>query len=408
MATYTSVQFIGYAIPSIPLTVEDIGDPGTPCFVEGRYEGIEPETADIDARIALTMSAVRQTLKSGAVDRSASTLKIFVVPEFSFRGARGAYDAGEFTYFRERFAKRVSTAAFKDWLFVAGTIVNTVGGYRRGRNRKRDLKARVRENLAIALADAWQYSSAHDDQKLASFINTTLDQYTAYCHDDPVYEVANRSFVVAGGPPDPDYPEGLSIQKKFESNEDFVLNFHGNALAEDSTGYPPIHENKGENKRRAFDDYSIFTIKGIKFGVEVCLDHLQARLRRNRIPQNELVQIHLVPSSGMQIQEPSIVACGSGLVFNCDGQYDTLAPDSQPGAADSIWTGTASHRAHTQLTEVVQPCRGRNPASNTAVLRRPAAKVTKVPVADSAAAKLYAYGPGEVHVYTPLPVPPAG
>jgi hypothetical protein len=406
MTTYTSVQFIGYAIPSIPLTITDIGDPNSPGFVGGRYEGIDPAAADIDARIALAMSAVRKTLKSGAVDRSASTLKIFVMPEFSFRGRQGAYDAAEFTYFRQQFAKHVAAAAYKDWLFVTGTTVTTAGSYRRGKSRKHDLKARVRENLAAALADAWQYSRTYHDQKLASFVTTTLAAYTPYCHADPVYEVENRSYVVAGGPPDPAYPEGLSTRKKFESNEDFVLDVHGNALAEECAGYPPINEKKGENKRKAFDDYSIFTIKGIKFGVEVCLDHLQARLRRNRLLQNELVQIHLIPSSGMQIQEPSIVACGGGLVFNCDGQYDTLAPGSQPGAADSIWTGTASHRAHTQLTQVVAPCRGKNPESNTAVLTRPAARVTRVPITNASASKLYAYGAGEVHVYTSLPVPP--
>ncbi len=193
MARYTHVQFIGYAIPTIPLSVAEIGDPNTPCFVEGRYVGIDPAAADIKARIELAMTALQQTRKSGAVDRSASTLKIFVMPEFSFRGTRGAYDAEDFTLFRRQFAKRVGIKTYENWLFVVGTIVNTAGDYVRGRDPKRDLKARVRENLAIALADVWQYASAHHDAALATFAMNTLKAYNEYCHAHPIYEVTDKA-----------------------------------------------------------------------------------------------------------------------------------------------------------------------------------------------------------------------
>jgi hypothetical protein len=406
MSTYARVQFIGYAISSIPLDATEVGDPNGPTFVEGRYVGIDPEPADIDARIDLVMKAVRQTVKSGAVDPSAATLKIFVLPEFVFRGKSGAYEAAGFTYFRTQFAKRVGTRTWKDWLFVTGTIVNTAANYVRGRNRKRDLKARVRENLAMALADAWQFATRYHDEKLAGFLNTTLDAYTAYCHVDPVYEVLDRSYVIAGGPRDASYPEGLSVQKKFESNEDFVLNLHTNVFSEDESGYPPIDESHGENKRTAFDDLSIFTIKGIKFGVEVCLDHYQARLRRDRSSPSEHVQIHIIPSCGMQIEEPAVIACAGGLVFNCDGQYAVPDPGSKPGVADSVWARASSNRSHTQLAQVVTACKGKDPTCDMAVLAKPAARVRKIPIAGPSASKLFAYGAGEVHVYTPLAVPP--
>lgn len=406
MSDYARVQFIGYAIPSIPLSVADIGDPNSPTFMEGRYVGIDPDPADIDARIDLVMKAVRQTVKSGAVERSASTLKIFVLPEFVFRGKNGAYEAAEFTYFRTQFAKRVATRLYKDWLFVTGSIVNTAQNYVRGKNRKTDLKARVRENLAMALADAWQFANHYNDKKLASFITTTMDAYSTYCHVDPVYEVLDRSYVVAGGPRDARYPEGLSVQKKFESNEDFILNLHSNAFSEDDTGYPPIDESHGENKRTAFDDLCIFTIKGIKFAVEVCLDHYKARLRRERKSPGEHVQIHIIPSCGMQIEAPAVIACTGGLVFNCDGQYAVPDPGSTPGIGQAVWTRTRSNRAHSQLAQVVKACEGKDPTCDAAVLARPAAKVKKITIADRSAAKLFAYGAGEVHVYTPLAVPP--
>jgi hypothetical protein len=411
MDVYTDVQFIGYAIPSIPLLVGDVGDPNGAGFVEGRYIGIDPTAADIDARIELAMNAIRQTISSGAVDSSASTLKIFVMPEFSFRGTRGAYNSDRpgvdyFTYFRTRFAKEVAGAAFDGWLFVVGTIVNTAADYVPGQNRKRDLKARVREDLGIALGNAWQYADANHDEALASFVFKMLVAYTQYAHDDPIYEVTDRSFVVAGGRPDATYPEGLSVEKKFVSNEDFVLNLYTNAFAEDDVAYPDIDEKNGEDKREAFDDLSIFTIKGIRFGLEVCLDHSRARLRRNRRPDTETVQIQLIPSCGMQIVQSSIIAAAGGLVFNCDGQYDHSLAGSVPDTTDSVWTATVSKRAHSQVTQVVTPCSGNDPSKNMAAVTKPSASATTIPVTDAAASRLYAYGAGEVHVYAPLSVPP--
>src|SRR5689334_9587002 len=132
MPVYERVQFIGYAIPSIPGGLKQIGDPNAPPSIEGHYVGIEPPAADIKARIALCMKAVRQTIASGTVDESPSTLKIVVMPEFSFRGTQGAYfddppDIDYFNEFRRELAKRVGHPRYEGWLFVAGTIVNTAG-----------------------------------------------------------------------------------------------------------------------------------------------------------------------------------------------------------------------------------------------------------------------------------------
>ena len=406
---YERVQFIGYAIPSTPLILADIGDPNSPGFIEGRYIGIEPAGDDINARIELTMNAIQAAAKSDAVDSSPTTLKIFVMPEFTFRGTRGAYDAEiYFDAFRARFMECVvDNKDYEGWLFVVGTFVNIMGDYVRGVDPKRDRRARVREDLAMALANAWQYCNKNDDPELATIVNDTLRTYTKYCHDHPIYEVADRSYVVAGGRrDDADYPEGLSIEKKFISNEDFVLNLHSNAFAEEQAAYPDIDEKNGEDKQQAFDDLSIFTIRGIKFGVEVCLDHYKARIRRNRQPNTNLVQIQIIPSCGMQIVDSSVVAGPEGYVFNCDGQYDEFDLTSNPGAGASIWTGTDSNRAHTQLTKVGKPCSGNDPTCDQPNLIMPDATVTKITIEDDSAPKLFAYGAGEVHIYSWLKIPP--
>jgi hypothetical protein len=295
----------------------------------------------------------------------------------------------------------VAGADWQGWLFVAGTFVETVG-YVRGNDRELDHKAAQREKVAVALAEAW--SLARECPAAAGKVQMAMNAFADYCRHDPLYEVTDRCYVVAGGPPDPDYPHGLSIQKKFLSNEDFVLNLYGKVITEDQCAYPVILEVHGEDKREAFDDYSIFTIAGIRFGLEICLDHFNARLRTNRQPASELVQIQLVPSCGMSIQQASVIAGPGGLVFNCDGQFGGLT-----AVEGTLWSGSTVSDAHAQLTQVTAPCAACPPAPNAvnaSLTAPPASPVTTVSVDAPAAPKLYAYGPGQVFVFSPVPVPP--
>lgn len=403
MASYKDVQFIGYALTTTPEVTTELGFPS---FVEGQYTGIEPPRDDIDKRVEMIMNAVQQTVKSGAVDSSPSTLKIFMLPEFTLRGPRGAYDnhppaIDYFTYFRTELAKCVAGAEWQGWLFVVGTFVETVG-YVRGNDPELDHKAVQREKVAVALAEAW--SLAGNCTAAAGKVQTAMNAFADYCRHAPLYEVTDRCYVVAGGPPGPNYPHGLSVQKKFLSNEDFVLNLYGKVVTEDQCAYPVIPEVHGEDKLEAFDDYSIFTIGGIKFGLEICLDHYNARLRTNRQPASELVQIQLIPSCGMAIQQPSVIAGPGGLVFNCDGQYGGLTT-----VEGTLWSSSTVSGAHAQLTQVTTPCADDSPAANAvnaSLAEPPASPVTTVPIDAPATPKLYAYGPGEVLIFSPLPVPP--
>lgn len=404
-AAYTDVQFIGYAIPT---TAKVSASFGFPSYVEGQYVGIDPPTADIDARIALAMYAVERTLRSGAVDPSPSTLKVFVMPEFSFRGKWGAYDDAPFDYFmyfRREFAKRVAHPDYQEWLFVFGTIVNAVG-YIRDQDPNLNAIARVRENLAVALANALLQAQNCNDTALANYASSALGSYTGWCQNNPLYTVTDKSYVVAGGLPDPAYPDGLTVEKEFLSCEDFVLNLYGRAFSEEDVSYPCVNNQDGENKQSAWDDLSIFTVYGIRFGIEVCVDHWCSRLRSNKVTGTEHVQIQIVPSCGMQIVQGSVVASAGGLVFNCDGQYGAAMTGS-PYAAPTIWWPTASGNAHTQITQVLVPCSGNKPGTDDAVLTKPDCLcVRTVPIQDNFASNLYAYGAGEVHVYSSLPIPP--
>jgi len=56
---------------------------------------------------------------------------------------------------------------------------------------------------------------------------------------------------------------------------------------------------------------------GISFGLEVCRDHYLKRLAHSE--ESGKVQIQLVPSAGMSIEESSVACVRDGLVFNVDG-----------------------------------------------------------------------------------------
>lgn len=57
------------------------------------------------------------------IDRSSETLKLFVAPEFYWRGPRGAYDVDLlFEKFRT-LTVGYSDHKFKDWTFIFGTAV---------------------------------------------------------------------------------------------------------------------------------------------------------------------------------------------------------------------------------------------------------------------------------------------
>ncbi|MCA9704728.1 MAG: carboxypeptidase regulatory-like domain-containing protein [Myxococcales bacterium] len=68
---------------------------------------------------------------------------------------------------------------------------------------------------------------------------------------------------------------------------------------------------------------SVFTMHGITFGLEVCLDHASRRLAKYyggiAKPGEPKVQVHLIPSCGMSIENPCCVP--DGLVFNVDRSH---------------------------------------------------------------------------------------
>jgi hypothetical protein len=76
-------------------------------------------------------------------------------------------------------------------------------------------------------------------------------------------------------------------------------------------------------------------VDGITFGLEVCLDHAKKKLADYYASHADSgepkVQVQLIPSWGMSINQPALLNAPGILVFNVDGPKGSAAGVSEPG-----------------------------------------------------------------------------
>jgi len=407
---YNSVVFCAYVVPTIPFVDEEVGDPNGPGFVGGRYVGLDDPKEDISARFQLVAAAALQLYDLATETRDdPSVLHIFCVPEFFFRGKTGAYEPAAHHDLREHALGVIKSFSddpkFENWMFVLGTALENDTATATTQVQQ---EAKQRDALVQAIVKAYE---AAEQKEYKDFCFDLLTKTTEFAQSHPLVVVRNKCILYK--PNSKEFPKGLTVDKRYISHEDFVLSYYTPAAySEMSVAYPTIDEDEGELKQQCFDNKSIFTLAGITFGVEICLDHRRARLRKVREENKETgavpIDVQLVISCGMQLQQPSIVARSGAPVFNCDGQYAKIGPGDLPDENSSIFTGSKDGKAHTQLTIVKQEASG--PERN-AMLERP--KNDKVQIAalrvppNLDPSKVEAYGAGEVHLYSKCVLPNA-
>lgn len=98
------VQFVAY----------DIKPPGT-------YKGDPNPSRDLGMRCLLMKDAVDKAFAHGSVNHDEEVLKIFMAPEFYFRGLDGGYPEEMLSSIMEQLRPHVAQAKFKDWLFCFGS-----------------------------------------------------------------------------------------------------------------------------------------------------------------------------------------------------------------------------------------------------------------------------------------------
>ncbi|MFD0963123.1 hypothetical protein [Pseudofulvibacter geojedonensis] len=428
---YQKIRFIGYAVPTTPADVVDIGNPNGPGAVAGYYLANKDIYADIDARIAIMKNAV-DTAVNNLPKSDGTTLNFFVAPEFYFHGVHGPYiytdeSNDPLTYLKQQLEATFVNDNYQDWTFVFGSCITTL---------VKDIdavyasdSATTRNDVVANLSKNWLESYG----PLQGVIFDMLINFIKNCHAYPNCEVRNRSIIVSNAKVST--PDGaatantMTTEKYYCSNEDFLLyTTNGSTVVtEQMVAYPIIDLSAGDAKQKLDDEYAIFNQEGTatttQMGVEICLDHADVRLRGNIDNEPSTVSginVHIIPSCGMQISDNAIAAVANGFVFNCDGQYVLNNKATGAGAiqdVNSVYANYAnkvtynnkaiSYGAHTQFAQVLTGAVKGNPnatgAANATTQEQNATTCLKVyTVATPAALNFTSYfagGPGEIHIY---------
>lgn len=422
MSSISKVRFIGYAIPTTPANLISIGDPNGPGAVAGRYLGDPDNKTDINDREEILAHAIKEA-KHCLPSEEDDVINIFVAPEFFFHGPMGAYihkdtDSDPIDMVASTLADRLSQDEYPNWIFVCGSGLTA-----QIRDHERlfaSSSIKVRNSVVENLSAQWVKAFG----PLKSVIFDMLIDFIKNCHAYPNCQVRNRT-VIINNPASEESERVITSEKYFVSNEDFLL-YETNGrdvITEQMTYYPSLDLSAGDVKSVPNDAYAVFSPKGkepsLAYGLEICLDHSDLRLRRN-IDLNGPLALQIVPSCGMQIKADSVAAIAGGFVFNCDGQY-ALATDKSGrkvlNHVDSLYANyrktvlgddqrKIEYAAHSQLAKVKQKAVGEDPSQENS---RPA---TFEPLTDQDIhifpinaskrvdiKKYFAAGAGAIHIY---------
>lgn len=267
-----------------------------------KYQGMLDDGADMLARVRTMKLAVNQArgLVPVAQLNDKKTLKIFMAPEFYFRGRYGAYTPDVVSQIMPLLRAGndgTGRSKFDDWLIVFGTAIS-------------------------AAVNVTHYCITCKSDKDVSFDPDPMSvgKTKARCANGAGHDVQEGNYgatvdnvaLIQKGKLD------HLIAKQYMSGIDFRDKGPG--------GYVRIMGHPGLDKLRARHDSDftpskfqdermgggIFNIDGITIGMEVCLDHAMDKLKGGKN-----LQIVLIPSAGMDIKKLKTIM--GGVTFNVDG-----------------------------------------------------------------------------------------
>lgn len=335
MSNYNKVQFISWELYTGPFSVA--ARPGTGWYsgllnpaLDKRLDALG-QCWDIEARIAFTADAIAQAKKKS--DDVKTTLKVFMAPEFLYRGAGGAYlhdmitgwaahapaelelpapYAGRWDGLFGGLRALVAKPGYEDWVFVFGT----------------------------ALSASFPTAKAADGKYL-------LDP-------DAMGEIYNSALIQRGGAANGD--SNYVSRKHYISHIDFVNQLGaaiqhrpGNVLPFDPRAVIPADILGVAEGGAVFGLPGVNDANGkpIDFGIEICLDHAQSGNNANLFGRirtaGQYVKLQLVPSGGLSLIDASIrlqpggAATPRSYAFNCDGL--NALPGAAGGCHTQVWNG---------------------------------------------------------------------
>ena len=371
---YETMVALGYAIKT-GTTIAWLDSSGRNVGTASGYLGAGTPQADMTARVNQMIAAIRaayalyQANRAAALfpgggtlvrppsmveERDRKALKLFMGPEFFFRGALGAFtsdhlhgkearpsfgEAAEASLL-DRLRAETQKSQYADWLFVLGTFVcgsedtgvacfsghpgawmapapvpSTV--LRAGTDTKPLLKCPTC-NRFLLCSCGHPLRVFRNQPAVCTKPGCTVVQTGVFEEQVQKIVVDNYALVQKGGYGSGDGLHDYTLQKELVSSIDFKITggparpgqkriFNADQLVEGPPSGSPDERRGG----------GVFTMDGIAFGMEICLDHLAQRLTKD--PEKGRIQIQLIPSAGMDIKAPAVACIANGVLFNVDG-----------------------------------------------------------------------------------------
>ena len=313
------IQFIAYEVCTMPhgFDTKDTTDDDFYLGVRGDLD------EDVRRRAELLSKAVAAAAANPHVDPEA--LKIFIVPEFFWRGPAGAYNVDQvFKKLRETHA--LDYSSYKDWTFVFGTVVccdqlqdPAEPGFDYA---VYNLALITGEDNKQVVGVLKSYRSKLDflaDSKLGGLVEkdgALLHMSGNVCAclpsaaPNPGLSRNERSTSIPLTPSGPVPPSSGACATGADWRGPVSVQVSADLLA------PRVGEHISS---ASIDEDGIFTCRGITWGLEVCLDHAERRLAKSAA--KDKVRVQLLTSAGMSVKEESVVVPPGGLVFHADGLH---------------------------------------------------------------------------------------
>ena len=275
------------------------------------------------SEMATAVRAARSAISTQGLTDNSQTLKVFMGPEFFFRGKNGAYSPDIVSDIMPRLLASLGPG-WSDWLFVFGTAVASIvdevtycGTCGHGNSKVTFQRDPLNRQKTIPKCDKDTGAGP------AHVINTGA--YGAEVQNVALVHHAGESYVVVK-----EYVSGIDYKNRQVTVQPGTP---------DERTMRALSPQGGEQSRiqSVFDDERmggcILNIAGLTVGLEVCLDHIassQPNLgRASRYAGT--IQLLLIPSYGMQIGTGLYCRSG-GVVFNVDGRGHGRSHLVQKGA----------------------------------------------------------------------------
>lgn len=333
-----------------------------------QYSGKDLDCADLDQKCRNLQEAIKTAYtKYGdayirnkptptlTAEQDEHTLKIFMAPEFYFQGAKGAYNIANVARIMPKMREFTSNTKYKNWLFIFGTAIGAT-------TVTKNTCSKCNVN-----ADAVRYTGG----KMSVLICPKCKDTRHIVSSEETIAIDNLALIQKGG--EKGQENSYLVAKEFMSHVDFqrpgyvapsgVLYNLGNPASPKplsqwgdppaigpapapAAAAPPLPVSRqvvlgkpGHEKTvtavsatgrdlgalaqsKYLDERkggSVFTIDGIRFGLEVCKDHSEGRLQKTDGTYHYGIQIQLIPSAGMEIETSNVACVANGIVFNVDG-----------------------------------------------------------------------------------------